>query len=148
MGRLTACLNKWMYQAFFFSLSSLRSQKKKKLINNAWSQVNRSANHRTWSYPGKPLITKRFENWSRTPKSAMQRYNISIYPAVINCLHQIDDSCKYHADDIRSVNNFKIPRCRLATGQLLFAYGGVKIWNGLRKHLRTLTSLEIKTVYV
>ena len=42
----------------------------------------------------------------------------------------------------RSVNNLNIPCCRLATGQHRFAYEGVKIWNGLSKHLRTLTRLD------
>ena len=42
----------------------------------------------------------------------------------------------------RSVNNLNISRCRLATGQRRFAYRGVKIWNGLSKHPRTITSLD------
>ena len=42
----------------------------------------------------------------------------------------------------RCVNNLNIPCCRLATGQHRFAYRWVKIWNGLRKHLRTLTSYD------
>ena len=42
----------------------------------------------------------------------------------------------------RFVNNLNIPRCHLATGQRHFAYRGIKIWNGLSKHLRTLTSLD------
>ena len=40
----------------------------------------------------------------------------------------------------RSVNNLIISRCRLATDQRRFACRGVKIWNGLSKHLRTLIS--------
>ena len=41
-----------------------------------------------------------------------------------------------------SVNNLNIPRCRLGTGQRCFAYRWVKIWSGLSKHLRTLSSLD------
>ena len=42
----------------------------------------------------------------------------------------------------RSVNNLNIPCCCLATGQRHFAYRWVKIWNGLSKHLRALTSYD------
>ena len=42
----------------------------------------------------------------------------------------------------RHVNNLNIPWCCLATGQRRFAYRWVKIWNGLSKQLRTLTSYD------
>ena len=47
----------------------------------------------------------------------------------------------YYLAVTRSVNNLNITCCRLATGQRRFAYKGVKIWNGLRNHLRTLATL-------
>jgi len=83
--------------------------------------------------------------------SVKDRLEIKDAVMVFKCLNNLIPKCLCEKVQMRSsvstritrsVNNLNIPSSRLATGQRCFDNRGVKIWNGLSKHLRTLTSLD------
>ena len=47
-----------------------------------------------------------------------------------------------HSRTTRNCNDLELSKCRLATGQRSFSFGGAKIWNELPKSIRDATSLN------